>query len=605
MWARTLLPLLFLAAVAALPRPAAQAVPRRPNIVLIVTDDQGYPDLGSSGNPVVRTPHLDAMAAHSTTFGSFYVSPVCTPTRASLMTGRYNYRTRAIDTFRGRAMMEPDEVTVAEVLRAAGYATGIWGKWHLGDNYPMRPQDQGFEEALVHRGGGIGQPSDPPGGEGKYTDPVLFHNGRREQPAGYCTDVYYDRAIARMERQRRAARPFFAYMATNCPHSPLDDVPTRWYDEYRKQEISTRTLPLRPGHPVPGLINADQVARVYAMISNIDENVGRLFRRLDELKITRETLVLFMTDNGQATRGYNAGLRGSKSTVYEGGIRSPLFAHWPGRFRAARVVEQVAAHNDLMPTLLAAAGARAPAGVRLDGRSLLPLLEGRRGVPSGSWPDRTLFFQAHRGDAPVRYHNFAARSQAWKLVNASGFPNETLPGPPRFELFDMRADPLETRDVAAEHPDVLARLRAAYDHWFDDVGSTRPDNYAPPRIHIGTPYEDPVVLTRQDWRPLATLVTVPWGGNERSEGGDRGHWEVHVAQAGSYDITLRFPPQADRRVAAFTLGDVTASLPVSGGAESVRFRDVQLPAGPGRLEAAITGSGETLGPMFVEVSRRR
>ncbi|MCG6920480.1 MAG: sulfatase-like hydrolase/transferase, partial [Acidobacteria bacterium] len=167
----------------------------RPDVILIVTDDQGYGDLGVKGNPLVRTPHIDAMAARSAEMTRFYVSPVCAPTRASLMTGRYNYRTRAIDTFVGRAMMEPGEVTLAEILRDSGYRTGIFGKWHLGDAYPMRPIDQGFEEALVHRGGGIGQPSDPPGGEGKYTDAVLFHNGRQVSTEGYCTDVYFDRAL--------------------------------------------------------------------------------------------------------------------------------------------------------------------------------------------------------------------------------------------------------------------------------------------------------------------------------------------------------------------------------------------------------------------------
>ena len=187
----------------------------QPNVVVVMTDDQGYGDFGYMGNPVIRTPNLDALARESVRMESFYVCPVCTPTRASLMTGRWHMRTRAIDTYVGRAMMDPGEVTVAEALEDAGYATGIFGKWHLGDCPPMRPQDQGFQEALVHRGGGIGQPSDPLGGERKYTDAVLFQDGRQVQTRGYCTDVYVTAALEFMERAHGRGRPFFCY--TMCP----------------------------------------------------------------------------------------------------------------------------------------------------------------------------------------------------------------------------------------------------------------------------------------------------------------------------------------------------------------------------------------------------
>ena len=299
----------------------------RPNIVLVMTDDQGYGDFGFAGNPVLETPHLDALAARSATVERFYVSPVCTPTRASLMTGRYNYRTRAIDTYIGRAMMEPEEVTIAELLRDAGYATGIFGKWHLGDNYPLRTMDQGFEESLVHRGGGIGQPSDPPGGEGKYTDAVLFRNGQREETTGYCTDVYFDAAFDFMEQAAAEGRPFFAYVPTNAPHGPFHDVPEDWLEHYRQTDL-TAALP-DPGQASEQVL--DRLARSYAMISNIDENVGRLTARLDELGLAENTLVVFLVDNGPDRGRYNAGLRGRKGTAFEGGIRSPLLARWPGR----------------------------------------------------------------------------------------------------------------------------------------------------------------------------------------------------------------------------------------------------------------------------------
>src|SRR5262245_26202184 len=210
-----------------------------PNVILIMTDDQGYGDLGVHGNPIIRTSNIDAMAKKSAVLPSFYVSPVCTPTRASLMTGRYNYRTRAIDTFRGRAMMDASEVTVAELLKTAGYATGIFGKWHLGDCYPMRPIDQGFDMALVHRGGGIGQPSDPPGAEDKYTDPVLFRNGQPEQTQGYCSDVYFREGMTWAEKVSGAGKPFFLYLPTNCPHGPFGDVPPAEYAYYKSQMISS------------------------------------------------------------------------------------------------------------------------------------------------------------------------------------------------------------------------------------------------------------------------------------------------------------------------------------------------------------------------------
>ncbi|MCG6927707.1 MAG: arylsulfatase, partial [Acidobacteria bacterium] len=431
----------------------------RPNVILIVTDDQGYGDLGATGNPVIRTPHLDAMARRSAQMTTFYVSPVCAPTRASLMTGRYNYRTRAIDTFVGRAMMDPEEVTLAEILRDAGYRTGIFGKWHLGDSYPLRPIDQGFDEALVHRGGGIGQPSDPPGGEGKYTDPILFHNGQSVQTEGYCTDVCFRRALEWIEARHDAGESFFAYIATNAPHGPFDDVPENHLEEYRQIPLGNDRFPQDRGHPLPAEADLDVRARIFAMITNIDDNVGRLFQRLDALGLTDDTLVLFMVDNGPNRRRYVAGMRGMKSEVYEGGVRSPFFAHWPARLEAGHTSDRVAAHIDVLPTVLEATGVPAPQGLHLDGRSLLPLLEDRE----EDWPDRALTIQAHRGDVPVRYHNFMIRTQHYKLLHASGFGPESFEGEPAFELYDMEADPLELQDIAAEKPEVVAELRAAYD----------------------------------------------------------------------------------------------------------------------------------------------
>ena len=589
-WPARLLPVFLLSVIAATTHTTRGATAgERPNVILVLTDDQGYGDMGFMGNPIVRTPQMDAMATRSVMLQNFYVCPACTPTRASLMTGRYNFRTKAIDTFLGRAMMDPGEVTVAEVLHRAGYATGIFGKWHLGDTYPLRAMDKGFEEALVHRGGGIGQAGDPPGGEGKYTDPVLFRNGRQVTMKGYCTDVFFNEGLRWAGAQARKGRPFFLYLPTNAPHGPYNDVPPDKLAYYKRQVITPDRFPKTPGQPVRSDINADELARLYAMIENIDDNLGRLFAWLDREKLTDNTLVLFLTDNGEATWGFNAGLRDRKTSPYEGGIKSPLLAQWPGKLQPGVCSDRIAAHIDLMPTILEVCGVPVPAGLKLDGRSLVPLWKRQ----PGDWPDRALFFQMHRGDVPVRYHNCSVRAQHWKLVHGTGFGTETFQGPLKLELFNMDTDPWEMHDVAAEHPDIVADLKRRYDAWFDDVGSTRPDNYAPVRILLGTPHENPVVLTRQDWR-----VGIP-----RQK--PYGHWLVNVTEAGNYDITLRFKPVKKPAVAHFEVGGVKAEQPADAGAEIVILKNVSLPAGPGQLEAWLDANNQKSGAMFVEVLRQR
>jgi arylsulfatase/arylsulfatase A len=564
----------------------AKCAAAAPNVILIVTDDQGYGDLGVHGNPIVRTPHLDAMAARSARWEYFYVSPVCTPTRASLMTGRYNYRTRAIDTYRGRAMMDPDEITLAELLKSAGYATGIFGKWHLGDCYPMRPIDQGFEMALVHRGGGIGQPSDPPGGEGKYTDPILFRNGRPERQQGYCTDVYFTEGMKWADEQVARRRPFFLYLPTNCPHSPYDDVPADKLESYRQATISAERFPATEGHPPAKELNAETLRRVYAMIENVDDNVGRLFRWLEERRLSEETLAIFLTDNGPATIGWNSGLRGRKSDVFDGGIRSPAFFHWPTRFPPGPRTGRIAAHIDVVPTILDICRIALPADRKLDGRSLLPALE--TGV--ADWPERTLVFQTHRGDAPFPRHHCAVRTERWKLVHPSGFGKESFEGEAGWQLYDMIADPFEQRDVASRHPEIVSDLQRRYDDWFADVSHSRNDNFAPPRIVAGDPAENPTILTRQDWR------SADWKVN------DQGYWLIDVAQEGAFDVRLTFRRTQAEGVATLQLGERTVSAKVGRDAVEVRFPRQELAAGPLNVTAWITSNDEKFGVMFMELT---
>lgn len=575
-------------------RDSTAAATPRPNVVFIITDDQGYGDLGIHGNPFVRTPHLDALARESVRLVQYYASPVCAPTRASLLTGRYNFRTGVIDTYLGRAMMFPDEVTLAEMLSPAGYRTGIFGKWHLGDCYPMRPIDQGFHKALVHRGGGIGQPSDPPGGE-SYFDPILQHNGRSERFAGYCSNIFTDAAIEFIEKNR--GQPFFVYLAFNAPHAPLE-VADADLAAYRGATFDPAEFS-KNGRPAPMLNDKlrDATARVYAMVSNIDANVGRLLSLLDRHRLAENTIVIFTTDNGPAHPRYTSGLRGQKGTVYEGGIRVPFFVRWPGRLTGGREIDRIAAHIDVVPTLLEAAGVAAPGGLALDGRSLVPLLEGK----NTSWPDRTLFFQWHRGDEAELYRAFAARSQRFKLVQSAGVAPGKMPTEPVFELFDIAADPFETQDVAKRFPQFAARLKSDYEAWFRDVTSAR--QFALPRIIVGSPHENPAALTRQDWR----------GPNAGWKPDDIGYWDVQIENEGPYDIDVRLtrPTAVGERVEVSlrrpqSNGPALATFSVTPdiGSVTVEFRDVKLPTGPGRIEAFIAQGAKRAGAHQICLSRR-
>lgn len=530
---------------------AAQSRSRRPNVVFVLTDDQGYGDFSLYGNPHLKTPKCDAIGREGVQFSQFQVSPVCSPTRSSLMTGRYNYRTGVVDTFLGRSLMYPDEVTIAEILRDAGYRTGIFGKWHLGDNYPMRAMDQGFEEALVIKGGGIGQPSDPPGSG--YFNPVLQHNGQQKSYPGYCTDVFFDAALQWIETG--GDRPFFAYIPTNAPHSPLI-VGEEWAEPYRKLGLP------------------DDVAKVYGMEANIDFNVGRLTAKLRALNIERETFLIFMTDNGATgpSDRYNAGMRANKGTPYQGGIRVPCFFRWPGTLKPS-TCDRIAAHIDLLPTILEACGVQQPAGLQVDGKSLWPLAKGA----AASWPDRMLFTQWHRGDHPEPFRGSAVRTQRYKLVNGQ-------------ELYDMEADPAESRDIAAAHSDVVAKLRKGYSDWFESVSSVR--HYLPSRIYLGTPHENPVVLTRQDWR-------VPPG--DRPARQQLGWWEVDVKKAGKYEIKMIFDPLEANSAVRFELGLADKTAQGAKGDEECRFEAVDLAVGPGQLRGSIATGKVTAGPKFVEV----
>lgn len=467
------------------------------------------------------------------------------------MTGRYHYRTGVVDTPYGRSMMYPEEVTIAEALRDAGYRTGIFGKWHLGDNYPLRAMDQGFEESLVHGGGGITQAGDWPGNT--YFDPMLRHNGSHEKYRGYCTDIFTAACMEFVQQNR--SRPFFGYLSTNAPHGPLQ-VDEAYAAPFRKMGLDENT------------------ARTYGMVVNIDENVGKILKQLSALELERESIVIFMTDNGPGFRRYNAGMRGYKGTQYEGGLRVPFFIRWPGVIRPGTKIDRLAVHMDIFPTLLEACGVTVPSTAALDGKSLMPLIRGQK----SEWPDREIFFQWHPGEQPELYRNCAVRTQRYKFVNGT-------------ELYDLAADPAERTDIAGAHPEIVAKLRHSYEAWFEDM--TEAHHFAPPRIVLGTDHENPAVLSRQDFRG----PDAGWNPDQF------GYWEVDISRGGQYKIALQLFPAEEAGTAHFRLNDVWLQQKVSKGDSACVFPAVSLAAGPARLTAYLLAGYKKFGARYVEVQR--
>ena len=557
---------------------------RSPNVVMIYMDDLAWGDLACHGNPYVRTPHLDRLHAQSTRLTQYRSGPVCTPARASLMTGRDAYRTRAIDTYCGRSMMEPEEVTLAETLRDAGYATGISGKWHLGDCYPTRAIDQGFDHALVHNGGGLCQPAN--WGRNDYFSPDLMRNGELVSSEGYCTDIFTDDALEFIEAHKNA--PFFCYLATNAPHVPLL-IEEKWYKHYLDKGL------------------CEKFAKLYGMVENIDHNVGRVLDKLDTLHLADDTIVIFSSDHGPCmgahdeTHGdrWNGGLNARKGTPYDGGLRVPFLIRWPGVFEAGQDIDRIAGPIDVMPTLASVCGAKLPEDRVIDGVDLSPLLRGE--TSPEHWPGRQLVFQWHRGDAPVPYRNFALVEQRWKLLCANPGPTRNPHEPKNMEdlekgieLYDIAADPQEQHNLAAQHPDVVERMKRDYERWFEDVTHTRADaTFDPPAIHVGAGAENPTVLTRQDWRMYGEVDSFTQG--------PPGFWHVDVRRAGTYTVRLRLPERDGDAELRFKCGDTEHTDTVPADRAQWTLENVTLNGGVQALEAQLHIDGEAHAPKFVDV----
>ncbi|WP_349318671.1 arylsulfatase [Chitinophaga sp. MM2321] len=500
------------------------AVTPKPNIILILTDDQGIGDIGYLHNPFIKTPHIDSLAMHSTQLSNFYVCPVCAPTRATLMTGRYSIKTGMHDTYNGGAIMDSREVTIAEYLKEKKYTTAIFGKWHLGDNYPFRPVDQGFDESLVFDGGGLAQPGDVANFSRKdsaYFGPVLYSNNIPVKTNQYCSDGFTDGAISFIQQHKK--QPFFVYLAFNAPHAPLQ-VPQKYYDLYRNLDKDMKQAGRELMLPEMNAQNIEAAKRVYGMVTNIDDNVGRIMASLRQEGLLDNTLVIFMSDNGPAQPRFKLGLRGQKASVYEGGIKVPCFFYYKG-FKAGKIPETLAG-IDVLPTLLDMLDIPAKKGEQqIDGISFLPLLEGRNpGNVMDIFKNRYLFFYWQRG-YPEAYRNIAVRKGDYKLVGhtAASSPLSAL------EVYDIRNDSLETKNILSGHTQVAADLKNAFDKWLSNALES--PHLGIQRPILGSDKQPLVILNRNDAKGFPPM----W-----LQENIYGYWDVQVAQSGYYHIKADF-----------------------------------------------------------------
>lgn len=511
----------------------------RPNIILVMTDDQGYGDFGRNNNPIVKTPVIDQLAEQSIRFTDFHVDPTCSPTRAALMSGQYSLRAGVWHTVMGRHILSNDHYLLPEALKDAGYRTGMIGKWHLGDNYPFRPQDQGFDHVLMHGAGGVGQAPDF-WGNTQFND-TYFLNGKAKKYKGYATDIWFDEAIDFIHNSANKADPFFLYLTTNAPHAPFR-APEKYVEPYRQLGLK------------------EEMALFYGMIASIDENMGRLRGAMAKSGIVDNTILIFMTDNGSVLGGrlskqldkwvnddvrkvvdgeiisLNANMRGGKNTTYEGGHRVPFYISWPqGGFASPKDINGLAAHFDVMPTLLDLADIHVP-NLDTDGLSLVDAIKG-----NAKLPERALTVTTQRVLNPDPNRPYAVMQGKWRYVHASDKDNKV-------ELFNLEADPAQRNDILALHPEVAAKMAESYQTWW---AHTTGKGTVTARPIIGTAAENPMRLTAHDWMAATTKQvghTPGFGNDQWARKGWLGKearypispWKVSAAVKGRYRFTLYF-----------------------------------------------------------------
>ena len=487
---------------------------KRPNVVFILTDDQGYGEIGAHGNEYIKTPSLDRLYSECIRFTDFHVGTTCAPTRAGLLTGHNCNSTGVWHTIGGRSLLREDEWTLADALKESGYRTGHFGKWHLGDATPFQPHERGFEYSVSHCGGGIGNTADYWGND--YFDDTYSVNGQPVKFEGFCADVFFSEGIKFIEKHKDES--FFCYIASNTPHGPWN-VEKRYWEPY---EDSAPT---------------ENRARFYGTVANIDENLAKLRAKLDELGIADNTIVVFMTDNGsgggvtcgpdghveEGPCNYNAGMRGQKGSEYEGGHRVPFFLYCPALGgTGGRDVDQLTSYTDFMPTILELCGVGVPEGRSFHGKSLRPIIDGEAGT---EWSERVLVADTQRIARPVKWRKSSVMKDKWRLINGK-------------ELYDMSADPGQKDDISGGNPDMVTSLREEYLKWWDLV-SEQFDRDVP--FALGES-EETVVLTTHDIRNEA--MQCAWNQVHVRRGtACSGYWEVDVRSAGTYEFELRRWPR--------------------------------------------------------------
>jgi arylsulfatase A-like enzyme len=534
--------------------PALAQSTTRPNVIVILTDDQGYGDLSCHGNPVLKTPNMDALHSESVRFTDFHSAPMCTPTRGQLITGVDALKNRATSVTAGRAVLRRDLPTMADIFKQSGYRTGLFGKWHLGDNYPYRPMDRGFDEARYHLGFGI---SSAPEFGNDYFNGRHHHNGVVKKFDGYCTDFWFREAMTWMRAQRG---PFFCYIPTNTPHGPA------WVDAKYSEPYNKPKLP----------------KDFFGMIANLDENLGTLETFLRRESLRENTIVVFMTDNG-ATAGYNvfnAGMRGRKQLYYEGGHRVPCFVRWPkGGLRKPSDSRVPAQMQDVLPTLIDLCALKKPANAAFDGRSLAPILTGK----AEDIGDRMLIVQY--GQIPKKFEATVIWGK-WRLVAGT-------------ELYDIHADPAQEQSIASTTPEVLAKMRAYYENWWAPIEPTLRD-FQP--ISIGAPQENPAVLSSSDWEEV--YADNPGHVSDAVGGPRGGPWNVFVERSGEYEVrlsrwspNLQLPLTAGRAVQKMTAGQLPAgkAMPIAGARLTIAGQQLSASTKATDLEAVfrVRLSGKT------------
>ena len=570
-----------------------QATATPPNVLIILTDDQGFSDLGFYGNPSLETPNLDVLARESVRLEDFLASPTCSPTRAALMTGQHEFKVGITHTISGRSLLKPGVPTLPAHFQNAGYRTAIFGKWHLGETYPSRPQDCGFDEVFIHLGGGIGQTPDH--WRNSYFDPTVHHNGKWIPQKGYCTAVFSQAAWKWIDQASN--QPWLAYLSLNAPHTPLH------IDNQLAQKYLDKGLP-------------ESQARFYAMIDDLDREVGELLQKLEDKDLADNTIVLFMGDNGSAKGGrpsemeYNAGLRGTKASPYQGGVRVPCLIRWPnGNIEGGRSIQQLTSMIDIFPTLAELASIPLHKSTQIDGCSLAERLQDKA---IQDWPDRSII--THVG----RWPNEMAETHKYK---GSSIRNERFSLILGEALYDLHNDPGETVDVSEQYPEIRKTLKEQYEQWWNDI---RPLVEDVPPITVGSPEAAVSHLTCMDWGASIIKDTKgkypPWNqsyvqtfaqGEKLEHITPFGAWKINFARSGIYQITLRTLPEEalyeDARLPAgkakLLIGNKTLTKRIPEGARSIQF-STHVPTGLHFLETIIESANNRIpahGAFYVSI----